>query len=82
MQIQLHAENGSVVLRHRLPLGLTAEQEGARWRAAAEMPDVFDAGGALRGPLSAAIGLMLLFARRLVWGPRATPRQRRKQHSP
>ena len=41
------------LLEHVLPLGLTPEQEAARWRAGlAELPTVFDGAVWLRAPLA------------------------------
>ncbi|KAL3901308.1 MAG: hypothetical protein SGPRY_012301 [Prymnesium sp.] len=77
MHLQLHGENGSVVLASRLPLGLDAEEEAARWLSAQALPTVFDAAATVRmaclgGGLFSMLLCLLAQLYRRGWSSRAS----------
>ena len=62
MLVRIHDVNGTVVMWHRVRLGLPPEHEAARWEAAlTQLPTIFEASAALRTPVGgAAAGLVTL----------------------
>ena len=56
--VRIHDVDGAPAMEHRLPLGLTREQEAARWQHALEMPSIFDGPAILQLPI--IIGLIVV----------------------
>ena len=80
--VQLHRIDGSVALRHSLPLGLGGEVEAARWQSALERsPTIFQAARPVGLILIVLISTLLLVAvrrrhhRKVARGPTVQTRQ-------
>jgi hypothetical protein len=63
VDIRIHGVDGHVHLQKRLPLGLSADAEAARWQLALELPTIFESAGHLRAPIAAVAisGLVAAF---------------------
>ena len=82
---RVHDVRGATVLEHSLPLGLSPEQEAARWQAALQaMPTVYDGAAVLHGPallggLLVGAGAAALLARVLIRRERSARRKAKQE---
>lgn len=85
VHMQVHGVDGQTAFSQRLPIGMSAELESARWQAALDMATIFDGAICLRAPavvLAAALVLLpICFRRTCRRAPRRQQQQRLKPPS-
>jgi len=86
VHVRVHDQHGQTAFSQRIPIGLPAELESARWQAALDMATIFDGATCLRAPAvlvaTALLVLVPMCCRQIFLFRRAPRRQQQRRRKP